>query len=1005
MAPVPRLSSAPTLRALPIAGGLLGTWLAAPLSLAQDAPQDGAPASPTTPVASPDAPVLEGLASRPEAAGRLVRQFTFDEDQTNPGEVPIDWFRDIDSPERSLPGFPSWNRARLVYASEGGSPMRGSGAVELPVAGGSTSLVLSSGVLPVFGNADYLVSAFVRTDQLQHAKAGLIAQVLDASGSPLPGTMVASELVTTHGAWREVVAAVTVDDPRAAFIQLRLVVLQPQQISSLFPQPARASAAFAVHEADLAGTATFDDVSVLQLPRVEVSATESGGIFAFGANASAAASVRVVVRDLTGERLTVNLDAIDSSGNVVARREALNFEGQYAGEWRFALPAAGWYRVRARLTGPHGRIVGGSVADIIATPAARSQPQSDAWRMGLDLTDLQPRHRPLTPRLLSATDLSSATLPAWHASLHDEALPEHIRDLSGVLSAMILQGERITLALAPVPSQLAWDARVEMTDAWGLLQFPRHIWQGYADTLIEQLGERIEHWQVGDVGDVDAFWRSNIASEIAATSGLLNKLAPGATLHVPTNLERMWDTARIRTTDPVVLAAMVPPLQPPKGLRESLGQAFTASPGVGLRLIFDARTPSSLTAGAYQSLLAKQVVESWRLLSASPGNPAPDVSFTLAHPWRLPLAKADTKLHAVPTLGTWLTLSRMLADRRVVARLPVAVLHADGSSPIASSDVVAYVLAPDDPTSPKGGALVLWHEGLGRVQALIPAGLKALTLVDLDGNRSPLASQEGRQGDARSLRIELDDRPVFIEGVDVELLRFLAGVIVDPPSLDAAQTTQDANIRLENPWQSTITGTVTILEPGGMQSGVRDRSWRIAPRTSAFSIPPGESLALPVSVGFSSNEEAGPKRFVLGINLEADENYGIVQVERTVPLGLKDMAMDLSQVAASPGLVAIEALVTNTSTRTLSLELTALAPGTPRAKATIVNLPPGKQASRRFSFKAASVATPQVLVSVVDKAGDTRLNKSVKLEGLDVAIKAQSQADAQGQRDGAAPSP
>jgi hypothetical protein len=177
-----------------------------------------------------------------------------------------------------------------------------------------------------------------------------------------------------------------------------------------------------------------------------------------------------------------------------------------------------------------------------------------------------------------------------------------------------------------------------------------------------------------------------------------------------------------------------------------------------------------------------------------------------------------------------------------------------------------------------------------------------------------------------------------------------------------------------------------------MQSGEKDRRWRIAPRTSLFSIDPGASARLPISVGFSSHEEAGPKRFVLGVDLEAEQNYGLVQVERTVPFGLTNLSIDLSQVAASGGLIAIEAVITNTSDRTLSLELTALAPGTPRSKASIGNLPPGKQASRRFSFTARNIATPEVLVSVEDKEEGSRLNKSVKLEGLDIASVAEPAA-------------
>jgi hypothetical protein len=964
-----------------------------------------APASQgAAPLAAPDVPnadavELKGLAARPDAAGRLVRMFTFDEDTTNPGEVPLDWYRDIDSPTRSLPGFPSWNRAKLVYANEGGTPMRGTGALELPIAGGSSALVLSSGVLPVFGNADYLVSAFVRTDGLQHARAGVVTQVLDSAGNVIPGTLSASELITTNGAWKEVIASISIDDPKAAFIQLRLVALQPQEAAALFPQPQRASAAFTVHAQDLAGRALFDDVSVLQLPRLDITPAETGGVMRFASNAKPFVKVRTVVRDLTGEQLRLETEVLDTMGKVIATRPSQVFQGQHASEWTVEVPRAGWYRARVRVSGPSGRVVGGSVADMLTIAAAAPTLQTDAWRMGLDLTDLPTRTLPLSPRMLADTGLSSATLPAWHADLRSDTIDEHTRLLGSVLGAMIMQRNQITLSLAPVPSQLAWDARVEVDDAWGLLQFPRHIWQGFADNMIEQLGERIEHWQLGGLGDQDPFWRANVAGEITSTAETLTQLAPGSTLHIPTSVERMWQPAlaAIKTDEAVSLTASIAPTLPTAGLRASLAMLTDQLEGASIRLAFDARTMEGMDATTQQTQLAQHVIEAWRLLgdgSAQAGSgigragKGANVAFTLAHPYRVPVAEsaAKGKLHARPALQTWITLSRLLGDRRVVARLPVAVAGQDGSPPHASPHVVAYVLAPLDATSPRGGALVLWHEGPGIAQALLPAGLKALTAVDLEGNRTALTSREGRAGDARTLELAITDRPVFIEGVDVELLRFLSNVVVDPPSLDAALTTQDASILLTNPWQGSITGSVTILEPGGMQSGEKDRRWRIAPRTSAFSISPGGSARLPVSVGFSSHEEAGPKRFVLGISLEAEENYGVVQVERSVPLGLTDFSIDLSQVATSGGLVAVETVVTNTSDRTLSLELTALAPGTPRAKASIVNLPPGKQASRRFSFQARKIATPEVLVSVEDKEERTRLNKSVKLEGIAIAI-------------------
>ena len=96
--------------------------------------------------------------TRPGASSRIVRVFDFEEQSRNPGEVPEHWFRAQDSAARPRPGFPAWNRADLRYTNESGIAAAGIGAIRLPTGGGSTSLVLGQGVIPVFQNADYLLS-------------------------------------------------------------------------------------------------------------------------------------------------------------------------------------------------------------------------------------------------------------------------------------------------------------------------------------------------------------------------------------------------------------------------------------------------------------------------------------------------------------------------------------------------------------------------------------------------------------------------------------------------------------------------------------------------------------------------------------------------------------------------------------------------------------------------------------------------------------------------------
>ena len=103
----------------------------------------GAVGQPTTPSTSSQVltgdEAVEGLVSRPDTSGRVVKVFNFEEAKTNPGDVPRGWFRSFDEPSHARPGFPDWNKASLSYTTEGGVAFGGAGSVMLPTRGGSTA--------------------------------------------------------------------------------------------------------------------------------------------------------------------------------------------------------------------------------------------------------------------------------------------------------------------------------------------------------------------------------------------------------------------------------------------------------------------------------------------------------------------------------------------------------------------------------------------------------------------------------------------------------------------------------------------------------------------------------------------------------------------------------------------------------------------------------------------------------------------------------------------------
>jgi hypothetical protein len=952
--------------ALPLAGS--------PLALAQ---------SPALPDAKP-APQV----TRPAAAGRLVRVFDFEERLTNPGEVPRDWLRNQDNPAFAVlrEGFPSWNKAKLSFIAEGGIAHRGEGSVQLPTAGGSTALMLAPGVIPVFADTDYRISAHLRTDGLVLARAAMIARLLDGAGKPIPGALAATPLTTSNAAWREVSVDVSTTTA-AAFIQVELLLLQPRQQASLGHWTAvdgLSPAGTTVFREDLRGSATFDDVSVLQLPRVRMTTGALAGVIP----AERTPTVRIQVRDLANEPLTMHAEVLDSQGAIVDATSATLGVGAAVQQWQPRLALSGWYRARMQLTNAEGVRVGGAATDFAwLAPLASHRPQSsreddpqaiaeasaralsfDGTRLGIALSSLPDPVLEQAPALLQSTGLASITLPVWAEASTPRDMPARVDRLQLPLRGLIAGYADVTLALGPVPTELARATNLDSDDAWGVLSGDDKPWLPFASEALEKLGGRMAQWQVGLASEDRAFWRSpSLPRDISAR---LTRRVPGLVLGVPCDFRQRWSVATLPTRSRLVVR--LDRATTPQSIRAALPDwqdlLASASPTQGATFVLDGRDDPTLSPAQSAARLVQQGVELWRLLGDDPARTR-NASLQLMDPWRWTTTPDAARPSA--HLPAWAALAERLRQRRIVAKFP----HAEG--------VTCYILAPA--TQHATGALVAWNESAAPADAVLEVPVSPGTpvrAIDAFGNAvrvQPIAS--GGAGLARIARVQLTSAPVFIEGIDVGLAQFLADLEIAPRLLDASVDVGEHEIVLRNPWSQGVSGKVSILEPGGFSAGPKDRTWRITPRSMSFALAPGEERRLPISVAFQASEESGEKEFVLAVELAAEQNYGLVEVRRTMELGLKSYKIDLVSARVVAQDVVIEGVVSNTSDQVLNLELTALAPGQPRSRITVTNLAPGQQAVRRFLYEgvAGALAGQRVLLSVVDPEARTRLNKSAQV--------------------------
>ncbi|MCB9840289.1 MAG: hypothetical protein H6809_01385 [Phycisphaeraceae bacterium] len=932
-------------RILGIAGSL--AVLSAPASGAAAA---AASASQSVVSAQPEPEPEPQPDRRPEAARRTVGLFDFEEFSTNPGLVPLRWRVAQDGLGQDRPGFPIFNAPELDY----GVAFAGQGSVRLPTRGGSTSLIVEPGVLPVFPEADYRVSTMVRTHGLEHARAFIEASLLDDRGGVIPGSRVRSLPMQTDGQWEEVGVTVRGDFPEAAFVRIELSLLQPEQFARDAPGYGRAWAS------DVSGAAWFDDVSVVQQPRVSLSTGAPGNVV----NLPSKPVITILARDAAGETLEGVCRVFDADGRLVRSMRRPMQSGRWEERWDPALTRLGWYRVVVEIWGD-GRRLGWGTLDLAWLPARRARGEAPG---GFGVLVSDPALG--TPReIAGAGEVASVdhlTLPIWPASLEPEAIGALAQGLGELTASTGTLRGHVEFALTTVPDTLASVLGIRREQVMRALAQDRTTWSAYLDPLLDRFGQSVRRWQLGAAGDESATGSAAFEDNLRAAGGAIARLVPGPVLVVP------WRADREPAALPSVRGidhefnVLVPASFAPEGVEEAVREwtpPASASSPTPTTFVLETIDPDIYGSRAAVIDAFRRGVHAW----AGAGASQPRLS--LVDPW----VRSDdprATLMPRPQLAAWRTLRDHLGGRQVLGTAPT------------SPGVRCFVLSPRD-RSTEAGALVAWSEWADPESAAIDMMLSTgpVRVIDPFGNERVVHPEEQiRRGlIARRHRIPLTDMPVIVEGVDVALVRLQSSLRVDPPTITAQAAPLDLSLILRNPWDLPLAGRALIVDPGGTGAGgQRDRSWRIEPRTFDFEAPAGGEATMPLSVLMREFEEAGTKNWIIDVRLAGREDLGWITIAAPMEVGLDGVDLRLSTRPNGADLW-VELSISNSRDTPVVLDSVVFAPGFPRERRTIGQVAPRSQLARRFFYAdgARLLSGQAITASIRETDNGRRENRTV----------------------------
>lgn len=922
--------------------------------------------------------------NRPRASERVVRVFDFEEPD-NPLPVPQFWVRGQNDPmlPRIRPSFPAWNGAqfddRVAHA--------GARSIYLPTQGGSTSLLLSAGVLPVLPGADYRVSAWVKTRELKRARAFIAARLLDPAGNPIPGKDSVSRAIVSEDEWTLVDTIVSAGG--GAYLQLELLVLQPvEHVPTAFEFPEL------TREEDVRGGAWFDDLMVVQLPQTDMS-TDAPGNLAWGISPP---KLRIEVRDLTGDDLSVVVRAFAIDGVEVDRMQVPFEGGRIDLEWQPKIDRYGWYRAAVEISDGTG-IVGSDYVDfgwaigaseIVGQPGSSAGPRSepnapgggstDRARFGVVVRQTVPDLIAQLPGVTARMGAGLVTLPAWW-DFETEDPVEQVDLMIPVVRAMRGNQQQVSIMFDRMPTKVAGVLGIDARDVLGLFASDPARSGPLLRPMLDRLGQMVRRWQIGDVHDEELTRRAGAMDLLQSIEREVRRPVPEAELALPWPIELPDATSMLGTRDRVTLLSRRGPLTHHEAA--ALAELWNSRPGDPLhersvQLVLECEDAEQLGYQACAEAMARTMIEAWAAMG--PRHDSVDGrggGVALIEPWTW-TSHRRPRLMPRPEAVVMRNLVERLADRTAVGEMQLA------------PGVRCVLLEPRAGAAPnRGAALAVWAEADTRTPEAISLLLAVddLTLVDIYGNETPLPRSLAGELQLPTHEVPVGSAPVFVEGVDAGLVRFTHALRLDPGMLSARNGGGRHSVVLENPWPVPVRGELYIVEPGGFSNpnqGI-DRSWQIGPRVIPFTLDARERAVFPVDISFSPFEEAGPRDFVFDVELTADREYGTVRITRPVEIGAPGLQMRASY-RLGPGEggphVYVDVDVINTGPEPVTFRLIAQASGFPRDSASITALAPSQTARRTFIFPDAAekLSGLNVYVSLSVPDSDIRLNDSVQID-------------------------
>ncbi len=866
---------------------------------------------------------------------RMVRHFDFEEAAKSPIEMPLHFYRYGADRGGAAQGFPPFGTMKLTNEVA----YSGDWSFEFSLDGGSMAARVPTAVVPVVPFADYAVAVRVRTEGLTHARARLVAWLHDARGDVIEASRVTSDLIKTNGKWETHTVEVRGQWENAADIVVELQLLQPRH----FFDQHRADDDSPVLE-DMRGKAWFDDLTVWNIPRVEMSTDAPGNVIATKNHTNPKLSM--LVTDLARETLRARLRIFDIDGRVV--HDSTFPAPRTVHKLSLRDLDYGWYRAVMELDNTDDLVARTWLDFSILAPPARSRPLRPDRRFGVVLPDHWTLQAETLRDLVRHLNIGAVVLPHW-SSEPDQPHLERVQrqQQREFVRTLIADQLHLTMALDTVPAAIveALDiAPDEVLIALAGLSKVHDSWRHEMELLLN-LGVEMHQWQVNAP---ETAW-PDLQRELDDALATLGRFVamPRIMLQFPAE-QRVSDRLRVQGRCMVI----------PQHVRPDAIESFAeqwADHESPFTAALEVAPAHHRGAGSQR----RRIEDAF--FRALHGHRTGIDTIYLPAPWSF---GEDGAIAPDPTYIVWSQLAKRLDDRTFVGEMELG------------EAVRCWMFrgreSGDD-------VIVLWTDRLTPATLRMQLADHDVTSIDMFGNRANIPLTGGTLGEHT---VQVTRSPMFIEDISLPLVKFRGGFALDPPFIPSEHRTHEHEIVLRNPWDMPLSGTIHVHDKA---------QWRITPRSHEFSIAANSETRLPLEIIFERSVLAGETTLDAQVVLEADGTYQLA-LSTPVTVGLHQIELAatwriVENAETGEADIVITQYITNTGqpgTDPVHADAFVMGANIRQDRRLVANLEPGQMAIRMFHIPngVELLAGQTVRIAVADRHGSGRLNREITIPAL-----------------------